>query len=94
MFTVYVLHSASFNKIYVGYSSDLEGRMKSHNFLGKKGYTVKYRPWTLVHTEQYSTKTEAIKREKQLKSARGRKFIWELIGKINSRKGAASDPDG
>ena len=79
MFTVYVLHSTSFNKIYVGYTSDMEGRMKSHNFLATKGFTSRFRPWKVVHMESYETKTAALKREKELKSARGRKFIWELI---------------
>ncbi|HTH56889.1 MAG TPA: GIY-YIG nuclease family protein [Cyclobacteriaceae bacterium] len=72
MFTVYVLYSASFDRIYVGYTSDLEDRLRSHNFLATKGYTTKFRPWTLVYTEPYATKPEALRREKELKSARGR----------------------
>jgi len=44
-----------------------------------KGYTKKYRPWKVVYTEELNTKTEAMKREKQLKSAKGREFIWNLI---------------
>jgi putative endonuclease len=87
MFTVYVLHSVSFNKIYVGYSSNLEDRMRSHNFFATKGFTAKFRPWTLVYSENYVAKNEAIKRERELKSARGRKFIWELIETLNREKG-------
>lgn len=79
MFTVYVLYSVSFNKIYIGYTSNLDERMLSHNSLSKKGYTLKFRPWRLVHTEEFAVKADAIKREKELKSATGRKFIWELI---------------
>ena len=79
MFTVYVLFSISFNKIYIGYTSDLEARILSHNQLATKGYTVKFRPWTLIHTEFFETKLAAMKREKELKSANGRKFIWSLI---------------
>ncbi|MEM6360301.1 MAG: GIY-YIG nuclease family protein, partial [Bacteroidota bacterium] len=30
-FTVYVLYSPKFNKIYIGYSSDLQSRLDSHN---------------------------------------------------------------
>ncbi|MFL5765617.1 MAG: GIY-YIG nuclease family protein [Bacteroidia bacterium] len=33
MFKVYVLHSLSSDRIYVGYTSDLESRLKSHNHL-------------------------------------------------------------
>ncbi|MFA5669387.1 MAG: GIY-YIG nuclease family protein, partial [Balneolaceae bacterium] len=38
-------------------------RFKSHNELGKKGWTIKYRPWEIVHTEEYATKKEAMARE-------------------------------
>ncbi|RQP18680.1 MAG: GIY-YIG nuclease family protein [Parapedobacter sp.] len=79
MFTVYVLHSEKYGKIYIGYTSNLQERLKSHNELGKKGWTVKFRPWTLVYSETYGSKAEAIHREKQLKSAKGRQFIRNLI---------------
>ena len=79
MFTVYVLYSPSFNKIYIGYTSDIENRIVSHNELGTNGYTLKYRPWVIAYTEEIPTKAEAIKREKQLKSSQGRKFIWDII---------------
>ncbi len=81
MFTVYVLFSVTFNKIYIGYTSDLAARFLSHNKLANKGWTVKFRPWELVYTEQFNSKGEAMQREKELKSARGRIFIWELIEK-------------
>ncbi|WP_325635244.1 GIY-YIG nuclease family protein, partial [Parapedobacter sp.] len=45
MFTVYVLHSGKHDKIYIGFTSNLEQRLKSHNELGKKGWTIKFRPW-------------------------------------------------
>ncbi len=76
---VYVLYSRPFNKIYIGYTSDLNARFISHNELATKGWTIKFRPWTLVYSEQFSTKAEAMKREKELKSARGRVFIHQNI---------------
>jgi len=79
MFTVYVLYSAKFNQIYIGFTSDLVNRFLSHNELATKGHTIKYRPWVIAYTEEYKTKSEAMKRESQLKSANGRKFIWEII---------------
>ena len=63
MFTVYVLLSEKFNKIYIGYTSDLEKRFFSHNKLGTKGWTIKFRPWKIVHTETFQTKAEAMKRD-------------------------------
>ena len=79
MFTVYVLYSISFNKIYIGYTSDLENRLISHNHLATKGYTIKYRPWVIAYTQVFETKKEAIIRETQLKSSNGRQFIWIII---------------
>jgi putative endonuclease len=79
MFTVYVLLSEKFRKIYIGYSSALENRLLSHNHLGTKGFTKQYRPWIVLHTENYINKTEAILREKHLKSGCGRAWIWKLI---------------
>jgi putative endonuclease len=75
MYKVYVLFSKSFDKIYIGYSSNLEERIKSHNELATKGWTVSFRPWKLIHTESFETKKEVMKREKQLKSFQGRQYI-------------------
>ena len=79
MFTVYVLYSEKYNKIYIGYTSNIEQRFLSHNELSKTGYTVKYRPWKIIYTEKFENKKEAIQREKQLKSSRGRNFIRKEI---------------
>ena len=79
MFVTYVLYSATFDKIYIGYTSDLEQRLLSHNVFANKGYTIKYRPWEILFTEQFASKTEAMSREKQLKSGVGREMIWNLI---------------
>ncbi len=77
-FVVYILYSELHKKHYVGYTSDLEARFKSHNELATKGFTVKYRPWRLLYTESFKTKTEALQREKYLKSGVGREFIKAL----------------
>jgi putative endonuclease len=79
MYIVYALYSKSYDKIYVGYTSNLVQRMLSHNKLSTKGYTLKYRPWIVVYTESLDTKKAALIREKQLKSAKGRDFVWNLI---------------
>ncbi len=79
MFTVYILYSERYDKIYIGYSSDLKKRFKSHNELAKKGWTVRFRPWEIVYTETFERKQDALQREKQLKTSRGRAFIREKI---------------
>lgn len=79
MYTTYVLYSERYNKIYIGYTSSLEERMQAHNTFAREGYTVKFRPWTVIYTEYYESKKDAMKREKELKTSRGREFIRNLI---------------
>ena len=81
MFTVYVLYSRTHDKIYVGFTSDIEERFKSHNELGKKGWTKNFRPWEIIHTEIFIEKREAMRREKELKTAKGREWIRLMIAK-------------
>jgi putative endonuclease len=79
MHFVYVLYSPTFKIPYTGYTSDMEARLKSHNSLATKGFTLKYRPWILVYSEQFELKKDALKRERELKSGRGREFIRKII---------------
>jgi len=79
MFNVYILFSVVHNKIYIGSTGNLEQRLLSHNELGKKGWTIKFRPWTLIHTESFETKQQALLREKQLKAGKGRAWIKNEI---------------
>jgi putative endonuclease len=79
MFTVYVLHSEKYDKLYIGCTSDLIQRLLSHNQLARKGWTVKYRPWKLIYSEELTDKSTAMKREKELKSHKGRDFLRSLI---------------
>ena len=74
-FIVYVLYSEKFDKIYIGYTSNLEQRFIAHNELSTKGWTKNFRPWVIIHTEKFETKKQALVREKQLKSYQGRKWI-------------------
>ena len=78
MYTVYVLYSEKFDRHYTGFSSNFEQRMLSHNVLGRKGWSKRYRPWKAILTEEFGTKAEAMKREKWLKSGAGREFIKKL----------------
>ncbi|MBI3519120.1 MAG: GIY-YIG nuclease family protein, partial [Bacteroidetes bacterium] len=79
-FTVYALYSEKHHKIYIGYTSNIEQRLLAHNELETKGFTLKYRPWKVMYTEAFDEKSEAMKREKQLKTAKGREFVWSLVG--------------
>ncbi len=78
-FVVYVLYSQRHQKIYIGQTSQLIERFRSHNELARKGWSIRFRPWEVIHVEFFENRTEALRREKELKSARGRKYIWEEI---------------
>ncbi len=78
-FVTYILFSENHNKIYIGYTSNLIQRFYSHNLLSTKGYTLRYRPWEVVFVQFFSTKKEAMKREKELKSSRVRDYIRKQI---------------
>jgi putative endonuclease len=74
---VYILKNSE-NKIYIGQTSDLSRRLEEHNFTGV-GYTSKHRPWVLVHTEEFKTRSKAMSREKYFKTGKGRIKIKEII---------------
>ena len=55
------------HSLYTGYARDVEARIKQHN-LGKGAkYTKARRPVVLVYQEMYDTKSEALKREYEIK---------------------------
>ena len=78
LYTVYVLFSEDHQKIYIGYTSNLLQRFKSHQFLGKD-WTAKFRPWIVIYCEYFSEKSDTQKREKQLKQYRNRLKIREQL---------------
>lgn len=54
--------------LYTGWTTDLDKRIRDHNEspIGAK-YTRARRPVTLVYSEKYKTKSEAMKREVAIK---------------------------
>ncbi len=84
MFTVYVLVSDSTGKRYVGQTSHLTRRIEEHNTVAhnpRKHTSRNTGPWTLVHQEQFSTRAEAMRREKWLKSGIGRQWLNSSMGR-------------
>ncbi len=78
MWYVYILYSKPIDKYYTGYTEDLDWRLERHNF-GWGKYSSRGIPWELVYKEEYNTKSEAIKRENEIKSWKSRKMIEDLI---------------
>ena len=75
----YILFSAQLNKYYIGHTCDvLLERLRRHNS-NHKGFTGKADDWKLVYYEEYSDKSAAYARERQVKNWKSRKKIVELI---------------
>lgn len=79
-FYVYILFSATANQYYIGFTGDdLSERLRRHNS-NHKGFTGKYHDWKIVYTEPFNLKSDAIKREAEIKSWKSRLRIEKLIG--------------
>ncbi|MBT8270133.1 MAG: GIY-YIG nuclease family protein [Bacteroidia bacterium] len=74
MMYVYVLRSEIDGRFYVGMTENVEKRIKEHN-LGRAKSTKGYRPWTILHQEEYPDRNAARKREKYLKSGYGKQWL-------------------
>ena len=81
MYFVYAIFNSKHKKIYIGQTEDLENRLNFHNKkLFKNSYTARFDgEWKLIFKEKLLTRKEALYREKQFKSYRGREFIKKHI---------------
>ncbi|MBC8174374.1 MAG: GIY-YIG nuclease family protein [Candidatus Marinimicrobia bacterium] len=79
MFYTYVVFSPTYDKIYIGHTNSLQHRVIQHNESSSHGWTRRYKPWQLIYHETFKTKSDAIKRERELKSHQGRKYIREIL---------------
>ena len=78
MYTVYILFSEKLDKYYIGYSSNVQERLRKHNS-ASMGFTNTGRPWILVYTEDFLDKQSAVAREKQIKNRKSRVRIEDLV---------------
>ncbi|MDR3627736.1 MAG: GIY-YIG nuclease family protein [Ignavibacteriaceae bacterium] len=79
MYYIYILKSKDSNHFYIGHTADLEKRLSEHNS-GRVKSTKKYLPWQVIYFETANTKSEAYKREMQIKSYKGGNAFKKLIG--------------
>jgi putative endonuclease len=79
---VYMLTNERNTVFYTGATSDLVRRTYEHKMHKGSGFTSKYRITKLVYFEIFNDITQAITREKQLKSGSRNKKI-QLIQKDN-----------
>lgn len=83
MYFVYIIQSQNDKSYYIGSTSNIEQRVIAHN-TGKSVYTKKKMPWMLQYFAEYPSKSEALKREKQIKNWKSKKAIEKLIARNNN----------
>ena len=68
MFVVYILRTSA-NTLYVGQTNNLDKRLKEHAAHRGRGskYVRSFDSFRLVYTESYATRSDAMKRERELK---------------------------
>ncbi len=85
MYWTYVLENAS-GRFYVGHTADLSRRLTEHNDSdgSKSKYTRKHGPWQLVWSQELPTRSEAMKRERFIKSRKSATWICKyLLGRAS-----------
>ena len=78
MYYVYILESFSNGDYYKGSSENYLKRFEEHN-RGESQYTRCQCPWKLIFVQVFNTKSEALKREKQLKKCNKEYLRWLII---------------
>ena len=79
-YIVYILKSDRDGSLYVGQTCDLTRRLFQHNDVSGTGFTSSLGPWEVIYTETHRTRSDAVRRERYLKSPDGsqdRKWLAE-----------------
>ena len=74
MFHTYVLRSQATGRYYIGSTDNLEQRLVYHN-TNKTKYTRGKGPWELAWSESHSSRSDAMKREREFKGWKNRAYL-------------------
>jgi putative endonuclease len=80
MYFVYIIQSQKNKCFYIGSTQDLDRRLKEHES-GKTRSLKNKGPFEIVRIEKFFEKSEAIKREHQIKKYKGGRAFKNLINK-------------
>jgi len=78
MYYFYILRSQKNNKLYLGYTSDLKARLKSHNSL-QNNATKPNAPYSLIFYSAFINQTDALECEKYFKTTAGWRRIHSML---------------
>ncbi len=77
-FVVYILESEKDKTHYIGQCRDIKERLSRHNE-GRVRSTKSRGPWKVIYSEEYHTRSEAVRREREIKKRKSREFVVKLI---------------
>jgi len=91
-FFTYVLRSSTTGRFYTGATSDIECRLSQHN--SDQSRSTKNRgPWNLVHCESFQTLGDALRRERFLKTGKGREELRSILESGSATSKIIPEPD-
>lgn len=79
MYYVYVLENES-GRWYIGQTNSLRARIIRHNTDTVRS-TKNRGIWKVIYKEEFTNRSDAMKREEYLKSGYGRRFLKDLLMK-------------
>ncbi|MEX0944805.1 MAG: GIY-YIG nuclease family protein [Balneolaceae bacterium] len=75
---LYIIQSEKKDIYYIGSSGNPCRRLFYHNS-ESKGFTKQFRPWKLIYTQSFESKSSALKAENRVKAWKSKKMIRLLI---------------
>jgi len=81
MYFVYILKGRKTGSHYIGSCGSIETRLQDHNSNQVRS-TKNKGPYELIYKEEFASKREALKREKQIKSYKGGRFFKKLVSSV------------
>jgi putative endonuclease len=76
--TVYILHSISLNRFYIGATKNITQRLSFHRFGFPHKFTAKAKDWTVFFILECSDKAQAQKIERHIKKMKSSVYIKNL----------------
>lgn len=75
MYFVYILYSSNIDKYYIGQTENIERRLAEHNSKRNLGAS----DWQIKYVESYENRSDAVKRETEIKAKKRRTYLEWLI---------------
>jgi putative endonuclease len=75
---VYILHSKTLNRYYIGFTTDLETRLEFHKNAESQKFTAKADDWNVFLIIDCQSKLQGLSIEKHIKNMKSKTYIENL----------------